>query len=199
MDKRQDSIFIARTNQHLDLAKMTIFTGDDCDIEHELKEIIKSDTNLFYDIKEFSYKSSSYEFIKKSNPFLALTRLLLFLKEHNNEEDKIYAIFYPEEHLHPKYQKHIGIFLCKLVSFYNKRILIFTHSDHIINMVCYDQYNGFLKSWGIKIYNKSNDKKSLYEKIEILNGQFYNRSKNERGFPEGFFDATLKEVMEINQ
>ncbi|MBD3843948.1 MAG: hypothetical protein IE909_19150, partial [Campylobacterales bacterium] len=66
----------------------------------------------------------------------------------------------------------------------------------IINSICYQQYKNKLKEEQVVIQYK-NSSSNPFEKIEIKNGQFVN-PHGENRFPQGFFDATLQELFEIN-
>ncbi len=112
------------------------------------------------------------------------------------KKDELIIIENPEIHLHPLSQAKLGEFFAFVAS-RGIQIIIETHNDHIINSVCYQEFKNKIKSEDIIIqYKKS--ALTPFEEIEIKNGQFFNNSKKENRFPEGFFDATLKEIMEIN-
>ena len=101
----------------------------------------------------------------------------------------------PEMHLHPRAQSAVGHFLSFIAS-KGIQVIIETHCEHLINKVQHDVFKGLLKPEDVFIYYK---KSSIddFEKMTIgENGHFY--KKGERSlFPEGFFDATLEELMEI--
>jgi len=109
--------------------------------------------------------------------------------------DDIIIIENPEIHLHPKAQSKLGEFFAFVAS-KGVQVILETHNDHIINRVCYEEYRKTLKSDEVIIFYKS-DILSPFEKIEIREGQFIN-SVGDNQFPEGFFDATLQEIFEIN-
>ncbi|MFK5975868.1 MAG: AAA family ATPase [Sulfurovum sp.] len=111
------------------------------------------------------------------------------------KKDNILIIENPEIHLHPKAQAKIAEFFAFLAS-KGIQIILETHNDHIINRLCYEEYKQVLKKDEIVIYYK-NSILEPFEKIEIQNGQFLDQNANNQ-FPEGFFDATLAEIFEIN-
>ena len=113
----------------------------------------------------------------------------------SSKVDDIIIIENPEIHLHPKAQSKLGEFF-SFVASKGVQVIIETHNDHIINRVCYEEYSKKLGSEEVVIFYK-NDILTPFEKIEIKEGQFIN-SVGDNQFPEGFFDATLQEIFEIN-
>ncbi len=111
------------------------------------------------------------------------------------KEGNIIIIENPEIHLHPKAQAGIGEFLAFIAS-KGIQLIVETHNDHIINKICYEGYKHHIESDDIIIHYKK-DQSTPFERIEIREGQFWN-AQNENRFPVGFFDATLKELFEIN-
>lgn len=111
------------------------------------------------------------------------------------KKEQIIIIENPEIHLHPKAQSKLGEFLAFVAS-KGIQIIIETHNDHIINRICYEQFIGIISSEDVIIHYKQSMQES-FEQIEIVNGSFRNH-KGENRFPEGFYDATLKEIFEIN-
>jgi predicted ATPase len=111
------------------------------------------------------------------------------------KKDDIIIIENPEIHLHPKAQSQLGEFFAFITS-KGVQLIIETHNDHIINRICYEEYMNTLDSKEVVIFYK-NDILTPFEKIEIKEGQFIN-SVGDNQFPEGFFDATLQEIFEIN-
>ncbi len=162
-----------------------------------------SDLDIQFDTQEIGNKAHAYykiekvqESIKPENVGTGLNYLLiiiincLLVKERD-----IVIIENPEIHLHPLAQKRVGEFLAFVASA-GIQVIVETHNDHIINSICYQQYKKTLKEEQVIIqYKKSSS--NPFEKIEIKNGQFVN-TQGENRFPEGFFDATLQELFEIN-
>jgi len=111
------------------------------------------------------------------------------------KEGNIIIIENPEIHLHPKAQSKLGKFFAFIANG-GVQLIIETHNDHIINRISYEEYSKKLKKDEVVIYYKG-DAIEPFEKIEIQNGQFLDIRGNNQ-FPEGFFDATLQEIFEIN-
>jgi len=111
------------------------------------------------------------------------------------KKGNIFIIENPEIHLHPKAQAKIGHFLAFLAS-HGIQIILETHNDHIINRLCYEEYTKVLNKEDIIIYYKNSILED-FAKIEIQEGQFLDENSNNQ-FPQGFFDATLAEIFEIN-
>jgi predicted ATPase len=113
----------------------------------------------------------------------------------SSQKGQIIIIENPEIHLHPKAQSKLGEFLAFVAS-KGIQIIIETHNDHLINRICYEQFIGTLSSEEVIVHYKQSTQEA-FEPIEIINGNFRNH-KGENRFPEGFYDATLKEIFEIN-
>ena len=112
------------------------------------------------------------------------------------KKEQIIIIENPEIHLHPKAQSKLGEFFAFVAS-KGIQIIIETHNDHLINRLRYEVYQGNLATDEIIIHYK--EKNVSFEQIEIgEDGKF--RDKNaENSFPKGFYDATLKEIYQINR
>jgi len=112
------------------------------------------------------------------------------------KKENIIIIENPEIHLHPKAQSKLGEFLAFIAS-KGVQIIIETHNDHIINRLRYEVFEGNLKSDQIIIHYKEKD--TPFEQINITEkGKFYDKN-GENSFPNGFYDATLKEIFKINR
>lgn len=113
------------------------------------------------------------------------------------KKGNIIIIENPEIHLHPKSQAKLGEFFAFVAS-KGVQIIIETHNDHIINKICYEIYRGSLSNRDAIIHYFS----IPYKKTTIYfndAGQFVNQRGEIMQFPEGFYDATLNEVFEINE
>jgi len=102
----------------------------------------------------------------------------------------------PEIHLHPKSQAKLGEFFAFIAS-KGIQLVIETHNDHIVNKICYEIYKNNLSKDDVIIHYFE----IPYKKTTIFiddGGNFVNDKNESIGFPEGFFDATLKEIFEIN-
>jgi len=103
----------------------------------------------------------------------------------------------PEIHLHPKSQAKLGEFFAFIAS-KGIQLIIETHNDHIINKICYEIYKNSISKDDVIIHYFS----IPYKKTTIYidsKGHFINKQGEPTQFPEGFFDATLKEVFEMNE
>lgn len=102
----------------------------------------------------------------------------------------------PEIHLHPKSQAMIGEFLAFVAS-QGVQLIIETHNDHLINKIRYEVYKKHLKSVDVIIHYKAS--KINFEQIYIKQDGFFKNEEGENSFPTGFYDATIKEIFEINK
>lgn len=96
----------------------------------------------------------------------------------------------PEIHLHPAAQSRLGDFLA-FVANAGIQLIVETHCDHLINKLQYLVFKKMLEPEKAVIYYK----KGIidpFDKIQLdKNGQF------QPEFPNGFFDATLAELLEM--
>lgn len=95
-----------------------------------------------------------------------------------------------EIHLHPASQAKMGEFFA-FIAAAGIQVIIETHSEHLINMVAYEVYEKKLSSEDVTILYKSN----VHEKFKVIN--LKEDGKFEVDFPEGFFDATLEQLMKM--
>lgn len=106
------------------------------------------------------------------------------------KKDDVIAIENPEIHLHPSAQAKLGEFL-SFIANAGIQVIAETHCEHLINRVQYEVYKHNLSHDAVTIlYKKSID--TPFEEIRLKNEGNYTVD-----FPDGFFDATLKELMEM--
>lgn len=120
-----------------------------------------------------------------------------FVMGRKIDEETIY-IEQPELHLHPAAQAELAdLFVkCIMESNINKRIVLETHSEHLIRklqVLIADKENDFSNDM-VKIYYVDKDEKGIanVEEMKILpNGKF------EKKWPSGFFDKAHELSMEL--
>ncbi|MEN2800468.1 AAA family ATPase [Capnocytophaga sputigena] len=107
------------------------------------------------------------------------------------EKDRLVIIENPEAHLHPAAQSKIGYFLAKMASA-GLRIVVETHSDHIINGIQLAVAKKEIESSSITI--------NYFDKGE-QQPEVHPISMNEKGeldkWPKGFFDQTQIDFAEL--
>ena len=108
---------------------------------------------------------------------------------------QIVIIENPEMHLHPRAQSAVGHFLSFIAS-KGIQVVIETHCEHLINKVQHDVFKGLLKPEDVFVYYKKSSMED-FEKMTIGNSGHFYKNDERCFFPEGFFDATLEELMEI--
>ena len=102
----------------------------------------------------------------------------------------------PEIHLHPGAQSRLGYLFTFLAS-RGVQLVVETHCEHLLNRVRYEIYKKNLKDGDAIIYYKP-DAGSPFIRININGkGHYTDEKGKEMGFPEGFFDSTLAELLEI--
>lgn len=108
----------------------------------------------------------------------------------NAKKGDLLMIENPEIHLHPKAQGKLGEFLT-IIANAGVQLIVETHSEHIINKIQYQIYSKKFDSEMLAIYYKQNARNN-FEHVVIGDDGRYNVD-----FPEGFFDASLDDLMEI--
>ena len=107
------------------------------------------------------------------------------------EKDRFVIIENPEAHLHPAAQSKIGYFLAKMANA-GLRIVVETHSDHIINGIQLAVAKKEIESSSITI--NYFDKREQQPEVHPI-------SMNEKGeldkWPKGFFDQTQIDFAEL--
>lgn len=106
-------------------------------------------------------------------------------------EGDLVMIENPEIHLHPAAQSRLGEFLA-FIAARGVQLIIETHCDNLINRVRYEIFAGRFSADDVVIYYKETITRPFI-RIDIdRNGQYT------PGFPSGFFDATLSELIEMD-
>lgn len=143
-----------------------------------------------------SYKMDGLEF-KPSNIGAGISYIATILIAClSASRESIIIIENPEIHLHPKSQAMIGEFLAFVAS-KGVQLIVETHNDHLINKIRYEVYKKHLKSKDVIIHYKAS--KINFEQIYIKQDGFFKNKEGENSFPTGFYDATIKEIFEINK
>lgn len=96
----------------------------------------------------------------------------------------------PEIHLHPAAQSKLGEFFAYIVNA-GIQVLLETHCEHLISRLQYEVFKNRLTPDKIVLYYKA----SITDDFIRIN--FNSNGKFETEFPEGFFDATLDELLEM--
>ena len=142
------------------------------------------------------YKINNQEY-KPRNLGAGVSYLVAILSKAlliRDDVQEVFIIENPEIHLHPKSQSKLAEFFA-FVARTGRQIIIETHSEHLINKLCYCVFNKQIESSQVVIQYRNPEK---FEKIEILINGKLNNENNEENFPSGFFDATLDDLFKIN-
>lgn len=117
-----------------------------------------------------------------------LVKILIMCLRAN--EGDVLMIENPEIHLHPAAQSRLGEFFSRIIKG-GIQLLIETHSENLIEKLQYQIYSNEISSEDIIIYYKQGVEDSFL-KINIESN-----GKLSPDFPEGFFDASLNDLLEI--
>ena len=104
--------------------------------------------------------------------------------------DDLLMIENPEIHLHPKAQAKLGEFLT-VIADAGVQLIVETHSEHVINKIQYQIYSGKYDTEKLAIYYKGNPREQFEKVVIDEHGRYI------VDFPEGFFDASLDDLIEI--
>lgn len=107
------------------------------------------------------------------------------------EENSIFIVENPEAHLHPSAQTKIGKFLAMLSSC-NIKVIIETHSEHIINAIQVEIANSQLNIDDVKInFFSQKDNEINIQEIDI------NKDGSLTEWPKNFFDESQKSYVDL--
>lgn len=165
-------------------------------VNYWLKEILKLPIE-FYTIKsnnekvDIRFKSDVFTDLVPTQLGAGVSYLvkILILCLRASEND-IILIENPEIHLHPGAQSRLADFFTMIAN-NGIQLIIETHCENLLNKFRYEVYKKELKKDDIVIFYK-NDIVSKFEQINIIEDGSY-----QPDFPEGFFDATLCELLEM--
>lgn len=150
----------------------------------DTEEITKKKVQVLYQVDELSKISPEQLGVGVSY----LTKVLLMCLRAIPSDTLM--IENPEIHLFPAACARLGEFFA-YVAKAGIQLIIETHNEHIINMLQYSVYKGNINPEDAVIYYKGNPK-DKFLRIDIdRNGEF------SKDIPEGFFDATLKQLIEM--
>lgn len=103
----------------------------------------------------------------------------------------LFIVENPEAHLHPRAQLRVAEMLARAANL-GVQIIVETHSDHFLNSLRYNVYKDIIHTSNFVAYYK-NSADDVFEKVECgRNGDYLND-----GFPDGFFDASLNILTEM--
>lgn len=124
--------------------------------------------------------------------YLAKVLILCFLAKPGD----VVMIENPEIHLHPRAQSRLGEFFAFMAG-KGIQLVIETHCEHLLSSLRYQVYKDRLRSDDVILYYKADDK-TPFEQLRISkNGRYMNREGKQCGFPKGFFDVSVRQLMEI--
>lgn len=124
--------------------------------------------------------------------YLAKVLILCFLAK----PDDVVMIENPEIHLHPRAQSRLGEFFAFMAS-KGIQLIIETHCEHLLSSLRYQVYTERLRPDDVILYYKADDK-TPFEPLRInKNGRYTDTEDKQRNFPTGFFDVSVRQLLEI--
>ncbi|MDM8561105.1 AAA family ATPase [Candidatus Parabeggiatoa sp. HSG14] len=164
----------------------------DVEVELNTERVTSSHVKVSYKFNKLA-TAMSPDSLGAGTSYVVKVLIVCLLAKQGN----ILLIENPEIHLHPKAQAKLGEF-CAFVASHGVQVVVETHCEHVINQIRYEVYKHHIKNDDVVIYYKEDSRKP-FEKIEIKEtGHLIRENKEARGnFPTGFFNSTLKELLEI--
>lgn len=102
----------------------------------------------------------------------------------------------PEIHLHPAAQSRLARLFAHL-SAHGVQLIVETHCEHLINRIRYEVYSRNLSAEDLIIHYKPRYDQP-FETLHLnQRGHYCETDGQEQVFPSGFFDSTLRELLEI--
>jgi len=144
-----------------------------------------------------SFRTSDLEDISPFNTGAGTSYLLkLLVMCLCAEPGHVLLVENPEIHLHPGAQSRLGYLFAFLAS-RGVQLVVETHCEHLINRIRYEVCKKNLRENDCVVYYKP-DAHNPFIRIHINSrGHYADEEGKERDFPEGFFDSTLAELLEI--
>lgn len=97
----------------------------------------------------------------------------------------------PEIHLHPAAQSRLGEFFV-FISNAGIQLLIETHCENLINKIQFEVFKNHIVNTDVILYYKGGIT-APFQRLDFMDNGKFNLD-----FPEGFFDATLDEMLEMD-
>ena len=118
--------------------------------------------------------------------------LPIIVEGFNAPKNALLMIEEPEIHLHPGAQGTMGDLLVDIAKFNEKKLIVETHCDLLIRRVCKNILQGNIDHTDVVIYYFEPTENGTEIKTITINknGQFEN-------FPDGFFEESFEEAMEM--
>ena len=178
------------------------------DIRENVREWLKNfEISLDFDLEELSGKTggstNTYKIMLRDPNtktdvnlvdvgFGASQILPIIVEGFNAPKNALLMIEEPEIHLHPRAQGTMGDLLVDIAKFNEKKLIVETHCDLLIRRVCKNILQGNIDHTDVIIYYFEPTKSGTEVKTITINknGQFEN-------FPDGFFEESFEEAMEM--
>ncbi|MEP6174966.1 MAG: DUF3696 domain-containing protein, partial [Parasphingorhabdus sp.] len=156
---------------------------------HEVKNI-----EAAYSTVSFSYEADrTPEFKPPMVGFGISYALPIIVAILTAETGQTILIENPEAHIHPSGQSALGKLIARAAGA-GVRIIVETHSDHLLNGIRIDVKNGLLSNElvGLNYFRKSDDGSSECIKIEMGTDGALNH------WPDGFFDQAINDLVALS-
>jgi predicted ATPase len=161
--------------------------------DYEIKDIEKDTGNILLSLADKALKLALFG----SSISSTLPLLTQLAKIRENADYVLTMVEEPEINLHPQSQAKIAEYLFVKRKSKKHFVVVETHSDHIINKLRHLVLQKLLPAKDVVLYYKDRVSEPFHKITLDSKGGFISQ-KYQNQFPQGFFDATLSEVMELN-
>lgn len=167
---------------------LTDITGSDIELK---TETIGDRVKVSFKVKDIDSDVSPFN-LGSGISYIAKVLIICLMAKKGD----LVVVENPEVQLHPKSQALLGKFLAFIAS-RGIQLIVETHSEHLINKVAYEVYEDHIPSEDVLIHYKSSVDNDFETILFDENGEFNNMEGDIIGFPTGFFDATLADLMKM--
>ncbi|MEA3285654.1 MAG: AAA family ATPase [Synergistota bacterium] len=168
---------------------LSYITDKKMDVETE--KITASEVVVKFVVGEDQAQMSPYN-VGSGNGYLSKL-LIMGLTSHPGD---LLLVENPEIHLHPAAQSRVGIFLAFLAE-KGVQLLVETHCEHLIHRLRYAVFEKMLSPENLRLfYIEGDEGKSVRLDVDE-NGHLRGVDGKEELFPKGFFDVSLKRLLEM--
>lgn len=167
---------------------LSFITGSETEL---ITEKLSEQVNVSFSVKDLDANVSPFN-LGAGMSYIAKVIIICLMAKKGD----LILLENPEIQLHPKAQAQLGVFLSYIANS-GIQLIVETHCEHLINKIAYEVYEDHIQSDAVVIHYKDNVNSNFETILIDENGEFNNTGGEVIGFPTGFFDATLSDLMNM--
>jgi len=167
---------------------LSFITGSETEL---ITEKLSDQVNVSFSVKDLDANVSPFN-LGAGMSYIAKVIIICLM----GKKGDLILLENPEIQLHPKAQAQLGVFLSYIANS-GIQLIVETHCEHLINKIAYEVYEDHIPSDAVVIHYKNNVDSNFETILIDENGEFNNTDGEIIGFPTGFFDATLSDLMKM--